>query len=63
MWRVEHHRMKAKAYKREYLRKVDISEPVEEFDDRNRLYSTKTKLMYSAHVPGTSVRNQYAFCE
>ena len=62
MWRVEHHRMKAKAYKREYLRKIDISEPVEEFDDRNRLYSTKTKLMYSAHVPGTSVRNQYVSC-
>lgn len=50
--------MKAKAYKREYLRRVEISEPVEEFDDRNRLYSVKTKLMYSAHVPGTSVRNQ-----
>lgn len=58
MWRVEHHRMKAKIFKKEYLRNMAIDDPVEEFDDRNRLYSVKTKLMYSAHVPGTSVRNQ-----
>ncbi|KAH0538683.1 hypothetical protein FGG08_004758 [Glutinoglossum americanum] len=58
IWRVEHHRMKAKAYKREYLRNMDASEPIDEFDDRNRLYSVKTKLMYSAHVPGTNVRQQ-----
>ncbi|MCJ1477256.1 hypothetical protein MMC13_005927 [Lambiella insularis] len=58
MWRTEHHRMKAKAYKREYLRNMEPSEPIDEWDDRNRLYSDKTKLMYSAHVPGTQVRNQ-----
>ena len=58
MWRTEHHRMKAKAYKCEYLRNMEPSEPVDEWDDRNRLYSDKTKLMYSAHVPGTNVRNQ-----
>lgn len=58
MWRVDHHRMKAKVYKKEYLRNMEIGEPVEEFDDRNRLYSVKTKLMYSAHVPGTRVRKQ-----
>jgi len=58
MWRTEHHRMKAKAYKREYLRNMKPSEPADEWDDRNRLYSDKTKLMYSAHVPGTNVRNQ-----
>lgn len=58
IWRTEHHRMKNKAYKREYLRNFEPSEPGDEFDDRNRLYSVKTQLMYSAHVPGTSVRNQ-----
>ena len=58
MWRVDHHKMKAKAYKREYLRHIEISDPVDEFDDRNRLYSVKTKLMYSAHVPGSNVRQQ-----
>lgn len=59
IWRVEHHSVSAPAYRREYLGQVEISQPIEEFDDRNRLYSTKTKLMYSAHFPGTSVRNQH----
>jgi protein-ribulosamine 3-kinase len=58
IWRVEHHRMKAKAYTREYLRRADPSEPVDEFDDRNRLYNIKTKLMWSALVAGTNVRHQ-----
>lgn len=57
IWRTEHHRMKSKAYKIEYLRNFGASEPVDEWDDRNRLYSIKTQLMYSAHVPGTKVRN------
>ena len=58
IWRVEHHRMKDEAYKREYMLNFAASEPTDEWDDRNRLYSTKAKLMYSAHVPGTNVRNQ-----
>lgn len=58
VWRVEHHRMKADIFKKEYIRNAGIHEPIEEFDDRIRLYSVKTKLMYSAHVPGTSVRTQ-----
>jgi protein-ribulosamine 3-kinase len=58
MWRVDHHRLKAKAYRQEYIRNVEPSEPAEEWDDRNRLYSVKTKLMYSAHVPGSKVRKQ-----
>jgi hypothetical protein len=53
IWRTEHHRMKAKAYRKEYLRNFPPSDPVDEWDDRNRLYCTKTKLMYSAHVPGS----------
>ncbi|KAI4215189.1 MAG: hypothetical protein LQ351_002504 [Letrouitia transgressa] len=57
IWRTDHHRMKSKAYKIEYLRNFEASEPVDEWDDRNRLYSIKTQLMYSAHVPGSRVRN------
>lgn len=60
IWRTEHHRMKNKAYKREYLKNFEPSEPRDEFDDRNRLYSVKTQLMYSAHVRGSNVRIQYA---
>lgn len=57
IWRTDHHRMKSKAYRIEYLRNFEASEPVDQWDDRNRLYSVKTQLMYSAHVPGTKVRN------
>ena len=58
IWRTDHHQMKSKAYKVEYLRNFEASEPVDEWDDRNRLYSVKTQLMYSAHVPGSKVRNE-----
>lgn len=57
IWRTDHHRMKSKAYKIEYMRNFEASEHVDECDDRNRLYSVKTQLMCSAHVPGTNVRN------
>ena len=59
IWRTGHHRMKSKEYIDEYLKHFPASEPAEEFDDRNRLYSIKTQLMYSAHVPGSKVRNAY----
>ena len=59
IWRAEHHKLKDEAYRTEYLRKFEPSEPTDEFDDRNRLYCVKTQLMYAAHVPGTGVRNQY----
>ena len=51
--------MRSKAYRLEYLRNFQASEPADEWDDRNRLYSIKTPLMYSSHVPGTEVRNRY----
>ena len=57
IWRCDHHRLKSKAYKIDYLRNFEASEPVDEWDDRNRLYSVKTQLMYSAHVPGSNVRH------
>ena len=57
IWRTDHHRMSGPSYKREYERHFQASEPAAEWDDRNRLYCVKTQLMYSAHVPGTHVRN------
>jgi protein-ribulosamine 3-kinase len=39
-----------------YLRHFPPSEPVEEWDDRNRLYSLKTKLNMSADHPGEDGR-------
>ena len=43
-------------YTRHYLQHYPAAEPVEEFDDRNRLYSLKGTLNYSAGHPGCIVR-------
>ncbi|XXG95761.1 hypothetical protein Hte_002032 [Hypoxylon texense] len=56
IWRCEHHEMKAEEYRNEYFKNHEPSEPVEEFDDRNRLYSVETLLINSAHFPGTNTR-------
>ena len=58
MWRVEHHRMTAKEYREEYFRNYAPDEPVQEWDDRNRLYSLKELLIYSAHFPEAKARKQ-----
>ncbi|KAJ0115033.1 vegetative incompatibility protein 4 [Diaporthe amygdali] len=58
MWRVDHHHMKAREYRREYFKNYPPDEPQEEADDRNRLYAVKEEIMYSAHVPGTKARSQ-----
>lgn len=50
MWRVDHHRMNAKKYRNEYFKVFEPDEPVEEYDDRDRLYCVKEEIMYSAHV-------------
>ena len=52
MWRVDHHRMHRKEYRDEYFKRFPADEPMEDMDDRNRLYSVKERLMYSAHLPG-----------
>lgn len=43
MWRNGHHRF-GKPYFRQYLNHMPPSEPVEQFDDRNRLYAMKYTL-------------------
>ena len=53
---VDHHRLRAKAYKREYLRHFEASEPVNEWGDRLRLYSMKELFINSALFPGSQVR-------
>ena len=55
---VDHHRLRAKAYKREYLRHFEASEPVNEWDDRIRLYSLKELFINSALFPGSQVRDR-----
>lgn len=48
--------LRAEIYTRNYLRNFSAAEPVEEFDDRNRLYSLKYSLSYSAGHPGSTTR-------
>jgi protein-ribulosamine 3-kinase len=58
IWRCEHHQMHDEAYRNEYFKNLGPSEPVEEFDDRNRLYSVETLFMNSAHFPGSETRRR-----
>ena len=53
MWRCERHRfVNNKIYLKEYLSNAGVSEPVEMFDDRNRLYCIYMNLWASAHHAG-----------
>ncbi|GAW22580.1 hypothetical protein ANO14919_121200 [Xylariales sp. No.14919] len=58
MWRVKHHKMSAPEYREEYFKNYPPDEPVAECDDRNRLYSIKENLMYSALKPGHIAREE-----
>jgi fructosamine-3-kinase len=58
IWRCEHHQMNNEDYRNEYFKNFEPSEPLEEFDDRNRLYSVETLFMNSAHFPGSETRNR-----
>lgn len=56
IWRAERHRLRAEEYRNEYFKNYEPSEPMEECDDRNRLYSAKTNFMHSAIFPGSPAR-------
>ncbi|KAI8628878.1 vegetative incompatibility protein 4 [Xylariaceae sp. FL1651] len=60
IWRTERHQLRAKIFRREYARHFNPSEPEEEWDDRNLLYSAKTNFMHSACFAGSPSR-QLAF--
>lgn len=56
-WRCEFSSVpRSKAYTRDYLRNYPAAEPVDEFDDRNRLYSLKGAINYSAGHSGSPLR-------
>ncbi|CAG8977666.1 hypothetical protein HYALB_00006616 [Hymenoscyphus albidus] len=53
MWRCQRHRfVDQEVYLREYLKNAGISEPIEMFDDRNRLYCIYMNIWASAHHTG-----------
>jgi protein-ribulosamine 3-kinase len=56
-WRCEFSsHFRSKIYTRHYLRNYPAAEPVDEFDDRNRLYSIKGAINYSAGHPESLLR-------
>ena len=61
IWRAERHGLKDPVYRDEYLKHMERSEPKEEWDDRNRLYSSKTNLMHSACFRGSPARKLYVY--
>lgn len=48
--------LRSRTYTRQYLRRYPAAEPAEEFEDRNRLYSLKGAINYSAGHPGCITR-------
>jgi len=56
MWRCERHKIRAKVYTQQYQQNFTMSEPVEEWDDRNRIYCVKMNMVHSAHHPDSTVR-------
>lgn len=58
IWRCAHHQMYDSRYRNEYFKNFPPSEPVEEADDRSRLYAVETLLMHSAHFPGAATRRK-----
>ena len=58
LWRSKHHQMHLKDYCKEYFKYGLCSEPIEEFEDRLKLYGLKALLMYSATTPGHITRSR-----
>jgi protein-ribulosamine 3-kinase len=56
-WRCEFSsHFRSPVYTRQYLESFPAAEPLEEFDDRNRLYSIKGAINYSAGHPRSHLR-------
>lgn len=62
-WRCEFSSVfQSKVYTRHYLQGFQPAEPANESDDRNRLYSLKGAINYSAGHPGCALRKTKDLC-
>ncbi len=48
-WRCPYNKVNSKIYTKTYLRHFGMSEPIEDWDDRNRLYSVYFDIIYSVN--------------
>ncbi|KAI9736937.1 MAG: hypothetical protein M1835_003290 [Candelina submexicana] len=62
MWRCPYNKISSKIYTKTYFRLYGMSDPAEEWEDRNRMYSVYYNIIYSINhtTNGKSVR-QLAF--
>ena len=52
-WRAARHRVSNKAYMKAYKRKFPVSEPEEDWDARNLLYSLTLNIANTLYIPGS----------
>ena len=57
-WRASRHRLSNKSYIRSYKRNFPVSEPEEEWDSRNLLYSLRYDLATAVNIPGCNLRSR-----
>ena len=62
-WRAPRHRLSNKSYIRNYKRNFPVSEPEEEWDARNLLYSLRYDLATYLHYPGSNLRQRYGIIQ
>jgi hypothetical protein len=62
-WRAPRHRLSNETYIRNYKRNFPVSEPEEEWDARNLLYSLRYDLATFIHYPGSNLRQRYGLKE
>lgn len=59
MWRCERHAIHDQRFKDAYLQYMPKDEPINEWDDRNRLYCVKMNIVHSAHHKNVKERKTY----
>ena len=55
-WRAPRHRLSNRSYVHNYKLNYPVSEPEEEWDDRNELYSLRYDLATAINIPGCNLR-------
>ena len=55
-WRAPRHRLSSKAYIKEYKKRFPVSQPEDDWDARNLLYSLTFNIGNTIYIPGSSQR-------